>query len=374
MRRSYTVWPWLSASAVIAVLIGAGTSFAPLYLDNWGGDARHYMCPMIGGHNVDDPRVDAGLCVTPPAWFVIVTALCLLLAVVFAVYCETAMHVDAAGGLHAGGVMTRSARRTRNAMLWTLPAFLVVGLALEILTAAAWLPLVWLVAFFAVWLQAGWHVCDRIGLRLTTRTANDTLAVVWGFGVALVTHALVCWHVTFIGGIRGAALSACCSWAIASVSYNGDAVGEAAAVDRRIATARGVIASIIQWVMVYNAVRAGESASDQTTATWLCPPVLGDRLRRACRQLLARGIETAAVIGGTGIDGCDVAGERLRGDGLPFREAVGVPGAVRRGGVMRGFGVRHRHRCGLIVGSAAAQRRTGSIIRFEMHRIVGFVA
>ncbi|MBM6695499.1 hypothetical protein H6A11_00315 [Bifidobacterium pullorum subsp. saeculare] len=67
MRRSYTVWPWLSVSAVIAVLIGAGTSFAPLYLDNWGGDARHYMYPMIGGHNVDDPRVDAGLCVTPLA-------------------------------------------------------------------------------------------------------------------------------------------------------------------------------------------------------------------------------------------------------------------------------------------------------------------
>ena len=90
MRRSYTVWPWLSVSAVIAVLIGAGTSFAPLYLDNWGGDARHYMYPMIGGHNVDDPRVDAGLCVTPLAWFVVVSALCLLLAVVFAVYCETA--------------------------------------------------------------------------------------------------------------------------------------------------------------------------------------------------------------------------------------------------------------------------------------------
>ena len=271
MRRSYTVWPWLSVSAVIAVLIGAGTSFAPLYLDNWVGDARHYMCPMIGGHDVDDSRVDAGLCVTPLAWFVIVTALCLLLAVVFAVYCEMAMHVDAAGGLHGGGVMTLSARRARNAALWTLPAFLVVGLALGILTAAAWLPLVWLVAFFAVWLQAGWHVCDRIGLRLTTRTANDTLAAIWGFGVALTTHALVCYHVTFIGGIRGAALSACCSWAIASVSYNGDAVGEAAAADRRIATARGVIASIIQWVMVYNAVRAGESASNQTTATWLCP-------------------------------------------------------------------------------------------------------
>lgn len=215
MRRSYTVWPWLSVSAVIAVLIGAGTSFAPLYLDNWGGDARHYMCPMIGGHNVDDPRVDAGLCVTPPAWFVIVTALCLLLAVVFAVYCEMAAHLDAAGGLHAGGVMTRSARRARNAALWTLPAFLAVGLALGVLTGAAWLPLVWLVVFFAVWLQAGWHVCDRIGLRLTTRTANDTLAAIWGFGVALVTHALVCYHVTFIGGIRGAALSACCSWAIA---------------------------------------------------------------------------------------------------------------------------------------------------------------
>ena len=166
MRRSYTVWPWLSVSAVIAVLIGAGTSFAPLYLDNWGGDARHYMCPMIGGHNVDDPRVDAGLCVTPLAWFVIVTALCLLLAVVFAVYCEMAMHVDATGRLRAGGVMTRSARRTRNAMLWTLPAFLAVGLALGVLTGAAWLPLVWLVVFFAVWLQAGWHVCDRIGLRL----------------------------------------------------------------------------------------------------------------------------------------------------------------------------------------------------------------
>ena len=144
MRRSYTVWPWLSASAVIAVLIGAGTSFAPLYLDNWGGDARHYMCPMIGGRNVDDPRADAGLCVTPLAWFVIVSALCLLLAVVFAVYCEMAAHLDAAGGLRAGGVMTRSARRARNAMLWTLPAFLVVGLALGILTAAAWLPLVWL--------------------------------------------------------------------------------------------------------------------------------------------------------------------------------------------------------------------------------------
>lgn len=272
MRRSYTVWPWLSASAVIAVLIGAGTSFAPLYLDNWGGDARHYMCPMIGGHNVDDPRVDAGLCVTPPAWFVIVTALCLLLAVAFAVYCEMAMHLDAAGGLHAGGVMTRSARRARNAMLWTLPAFLVVGLALGVLAGAAWLPLVWLVAFFVVWLQAGWHVCDRIGLRLTTRTANDTLTAIWGFGVALTTHALVCYHVTFIGGIRGAALSACCSWAIASVSYDGDAVGEAAAADRRIATARGVIASIIQWVMVYNAVwPRGESASNQTTATWLCP-------------------------------------------------------------------------------------------------------
>ena len=115
MRRSYTVWPWLSASAVIAVLIGAGTSFAPLYLDNWGGDARHYMCPMIGGRNVDDPRADAGLCVTPLAWFVIVSALCLLLAVVFAVYCEMAAHLDAAGGLRAGGVMTRSARRARNA-------------------------------------------------------------------------------------------------------------------------------------------------------------------------------------------------------------------------------------------------------------------
>lgn len=28
MRRSYTVWPWLSVSAVIAVLIGAGASCA----------------------------------------------------------------------------------------------------------------------------------------------------------------------------------------------------------------------------------------------------------------------------------------------------------------------------------------------------------
>ena len=169
MRRSYTVWPWLSVSAVIAVLIGAGTSFAPLYLDNWGGDARHYMCPMIGGHDVDDSRVDAGLCVTPLAWFVVVSALCLLLAVVFAVYCETAAHLDAAGGLHAGGVMTRSARRARNAALWTLPAFLAVGLALGVLTGAAWLPLVWFVALSAVWLQAG-VAC----LRPDRAAADDT--------------------------------------------------------------------------------------------------------------------------------------------------------------------------------------------------------
>ena len=114
MRRSYTVWPWLSASAVIAVLIGAGTSFAPLYLDNWGGDARHYMCPMIGGRNVDDPRADAGLCVTPLAWFVIVSALCLLLAVVFAVYCEMAAHLDAAGGLRG----MRCCGRCRRSWWW----------------------------------------------------------------------------------------------------------------------------------------------------------------------------------------------------------------------------------------------------------------
>ena len=60
MRYSHSVWPWLSTSAAIAVLIGAGTSFAPLYLDNWGGTASHYMCPVIGGHSVDDPHGDAG--------------------------------------------------------------------------------------------------------------------------------------------------------------------------------------------------------------------------------------------------------------------------------------------------------------------------
>lgn len=49
MRRSYTVWPWLSASAVIAVLIGAGTSFAPLYLDKLGRG-----CPPL--HVPDDWR------------------------------------------------------------------------------------------------------------------------------------------------------------------------------------------------------------------------------------------------------------------------------------------------------------------------------
>lgn len=273
MRRSYTVWPWLSVSAVIAVLIGAGTSFAPLYLDNWGGDARHYMCPMVGGRDVDDPRADAGLCVTPLTWFVIVMVLCLLLAVVFAVYCEMAMRLDAAGGVHVGGMMTRSARRARNAALWTLPAFLTVGFALGVLTGAAWLPLVWCAAFVAVWLQAGFHVCDRIGLRLTTRTANDTLAAIWGFCVALITHALVCYHVTFIGGIRGAALSACCSWAIASVTYDDAAVGEQAATDRRIATARGMIALIAQWMLAYNAVRAAEDSSTVTprTNTRLCP-------------------------------------------------------------------------------------------------------
>ena len=274
MRYSHSVWPWLSASAAIAVLIGAGTSFAPLYLDNWGGTANHYMCPVIGGHSVDDPQGDAGLCVSPLPWFATVSLLCLMLAVVFAVYCEMAVRLDVAGGVRAGGVMSRSARRARNAMFWTLPAFLAVGIALAVLTGAVWLPLVWAVAFAVVWLQATWHVCDRIGLSLATRTANDTLAAVWGFGVALITHALVCFHVTFGGGMVGAVLAACCSWAIATVTDGDvDASGELAATDRRISTARGVVAFIIQWMMAYNAIRSLQESSTVATRTGtrLCP-------------------------------------------------------------------------------------------------------
>ena len=98
--------------------------------------------------------------------------------------------------------MTRSARRARNAALWTLPAFLAVGLALGVLTGAAWLPLVWLVVFFVVWLQAGWHVCDRIGLRLTTRTANDTLAAIWGVSLWFCQSVWGCLLVAFSGAFR----------------------------------------------------------------------------------------------------------------------------------------------------------------------------
>ena len=272
MRRLRTVWPWMSVSAIIAVLIGAGTSFAPLYLDNWGGDEHHYLCPMIGGRNVDDPRVDAGLCVTPLAWYVIVTLLCLLLAVAFAVYCEMAMRLDTAGGLHAGGVMTRSARRAWHAMLWTLPAFMITTVVLMVLTGKIWLLALCVVAAVAVWTQGAWHICDRIGLSLRTRTVNDTLAAVWGIGVVLTTHALVCFRVTFSGGVVGAVLAACCSWAIASVSDDGDVAGEQAAADRRISVARGVIALIVQWMMAYNVIRPLTAATTATggAATRLC--------------------------------------------------------------------------------------------------------
>lgn len=67
-----------SVMAVVATLIGAGVSFAPLYERIWGGMMLHPNCPAIGrmtyylsGQATDD----YGVCVTSPLWFMTVTAL-----------------------------------------------------------------------------------------------------------------------------------------------------------------------------------------------------------------------------------------------------------------------------------------------------------
>lgn len=278
MRHVHPVWPWLMVSAVIAVLIGAGTSFAPLYLDDWGGDARHYPCPMVGGRSAADHAFDAGLCVTPLAWYALVTVLCLLMACWLGMFCEMAVRFAAAGGVRGDGSMSRSARRARTSALLSLIPYAIIGLALGVLTGAVWLPPVLCAVVMAIWLQAAWHVCDRIGISLATRTANDTLAAAWGFGVALMTHALVCYHVTVRGGVLGAVLSACCSWAIAATGKEVDAAGERGPAARRIATARGVIAFIVQWLMAYNTVRSLEESSSvaQRTGARLCPMFVTD--------------------------------------------------------------------------------------------------
>lgn len=264
-----SVWPWLSVCAVIAVIVGSGTSFAPLYLDNWGGDTRHYMCPFLGGRDAAVRAVFAGMCVTPLPWYAIVTVLCALLAVMYAVFCEMAMRLDSMGNMRVRGAMSKSGWRARGvAAAWAVAGLLAM-IVLTVLTREIWLPVVWTVGVALVWIQASWHVISRIRVSLNGVMSNGVLAAAWGFIVTLMTQRLVCFHITLSGGVTGAVMAACVAWAICSVVD--DIAGAASSVNRRAMTTQGVIAFIIAWAVAYYGGNIPGADSSKRISTQLCP-------------------------------------------------------------------------------------------------------
>lgn len=222
IRHRSATWPQRVASAAIAVLIGAGASFAPLYMDLWGGDMRHAMCPVLGGRpDVPDGR-GYGLCVTPLPWFFGMGALCLLMAVCFASYCDCAGRFAERGGLPADGHVPESMRGAWRGM----PAWLFSGFAccaaLSVLAGAGWLPTLYFVAVMGVATQAMWDVLGRLGVSVPAAAVRVLSALAWGGAVAVVTQALVSYRVTFSGGVAGAVISACCAVMLCSVGNDDD--------------------------------------------------------------------------------------------------------------------------------------------------------
>lgn len=71
------------AMAVISALVGAGTSFSPLYVSIWGGQMLHPNCPAIGSRPLQTG--ENGLCVTAPSWFLAVSVACICCVVLIAI-------------------------------------------------------------------------------------------------------------------------------------------------------------------------------------------------------------------------------------------------------------------------------------------------
>lgn len=204
--------------ALISVLIGAGTSFAPLYIDIQGGAMRHVMCPWTGGRpDVPDAQGN-GLCVTPLPWFFIVGALCLALSCCLALFHECAKRFVLAGGMPGDGAVTSAARRPWfGALACVIVGMLVFGLPLGLLTGAAWLGVALLVIVIGMWMQMVWNVAGRLGLSPPRWISADLSAAVWGGAIALLTQLLESGRLTFSGGVTGAVVAACCSLSIRSM-------------------------------------------------------------------------------------------------------------------------------------------------------------
>ncbi len=70
--------PWTLAMGASPVVIGAAASWNRVMKGVWGGAMAHAACPIAGGRPRTGLASGQGVCVTSPAWFLAVAALCLV--------------------------------------------------------------------------------------------------------------------------------------------------------------------------------------------------------------------------------------------------------------------------------------------------------
>ena len=264
---------FIAIVAAVSSLIGAGTSFAPLYIGIWGGDMYHANCPVLGSRPVPDSEY--GLCVTSPRWFGAVTLVCLCLAVLGAV-----AFVHTANRIVSLRLDEGAARRgAKPAGYYIDPvnigclAATVMAVLVLVIVSGNWgvVPFVvvwWLVSFFAMrLLRAG-----------KPHTGSRVLFCVIGAGLfgmvpAVFTQWVLMDRVSASGGVQGAMLGACAAYALLSAGlFAGmDEVrvnGAGADPPHRIRIPRGAIAQLI--VMVFALVSYRGYANPQEIGA-LCP-------------------------------------------------------------------------------------------------------
>ncbi|MFT8592667.1 MAG: hypothetical protein ABF747_03520 [Bifidobacterium sp.] len=274
--------------AAISSLVGAGTSFSPLYVDIWGGMMLHPNCPALGSRPAQTG--ENGLCVTAPSWFLLVTLSCVCCAVLFAIaFTHTAERLSRwhqRGNVENGhGDHFRYVDKV-NAACIVLSCVAVAALVIISgeLGMAALVVVWWLMAFVAL----------RVLALMGPIVSACVPALLIGFGPVLFTQVSLVGSFTVSGGLFGAIMCSAATfalqrihvWLAASETVNGAsaiasdiaATSAGAATDATVPTAdakwkdripQGLIAQLFVVLLAF--LSCVQYSTLHTTMIKLCP-------------------------------------------------------------------------------------------------------
>ncbi|MFT8358752.1 hypothetical protein [Bifidobacterium aquikefiri] len=198
----------MGVMAVISSLVGAGTSFSPLYVDIWGGMMLHPNCPAMGSRPAQTG--ENGLCVTAPSWFLYVALCCTCCAALFAIaFTHTVERLSrwSQRGNSVGGHGHRFHYADAvNSVCVVLSCVAVTALVVVSgqLGLVAWVVVWWLMAF----------VASRVMELMGPVVRAWVPALLIGFGSVLFTQLSLVGSITVSGGFIGAIMCSAATFAL----------------------------------------------------------------------------------------------------------------------------------------------------------------